>query len=79
MKSIIFVLNKIDMIKTSEGETVDTVIKKLKETYKKEYPDAQTVPEIWPVAAYPALVARGKEKMDYHGKTEWRLLLLSIN
>ena len=71
VKSIIFVLNKIDNIRSSEGETVETVIKKLKENYKKIYPDAETVPEIWPVAAYPALVARGKEKMDYQGKMEF--------
>jgi len=71
VKSIIFVLNKIDSIKRSEGETVDTVIKKLKENYKKIYPDAESVPEIWPVAAYPALIARGREKMDYYGKVEF--------
>ena len=58
MDSIIFVLNKIDNIKTSEGEDVDGVIKKLKESYKKVYPDETTIPEVWPIAAYPALVAR---------------------
>lgn len=68
VKSILFVLNKIDSIKKSEHETVETVIDKLKENYKLVYPEAGTIPEIWPIAAYPALVARGSEKMDYRGK-----------
>lgn len=71
VKSILFVLNKIDSIKSSEGETVETVIEKLKENYKHVYPDEKTIPEIWAIAAYPALVARGNEKMDYRGKTEF--------
>ncbi len=66
--NIIFVLNKIDNIKSSEGETVESVIKKLKESYKHEFPETKTVPEIWPVAAYPALVARSSSEMDYHDK-----------
>lgn len=34
-------------------------------------PEAETIPEIIPVAAYPALVARGTAKMEYNGKTEF--------
>lgn len=71
VKSIIFVLNKIDSIKSTEGESVETVIEKLKENYKLVYPDAETMPEIWPIAAYPALVARGSAKMDFRGKSEF--------
>lgn len=71
VKSILFVLNKIDSIKSSEGETVENVIEKLKENYKQMYPEETTIPEIWAIAAYPALVARGNEKMDYRGKTEF--------
>lgn len=67
--SIILLLNMIDTIKESEGETVDTVIQKLKENYKKIYPDVKTIPEIWPVAAYPALIARSElDNYDYMGK-----------
>lgn len=71
VKSIIFVLNKIDSIKSTEGESVETVIEKLKENYKLVYPDAETMPEIWPIVAYPALVARGSAKMDFRGKSEF--------
>lgn len=67
--SIILLLNMIDTIKKSEGETVETVIQKLKENYRKVYPDVKTIPEIWPVAAYPALIARSKmNNFDYNGK-----------
>ena len=67
--SILLLLNKIDTIKVSEGETVETVIDKLKENYKKVYPDVKTIPEIWPVAAYPALIARSAQNnFDYNGK-----------
>lgn len=68
--SIILLLNMIDTIKKSEGETVETVIQKLKDNYRKVYPDVKTIPEIWPVAAYPALIARSKmNNFDYNGKT----------
>lgn len=68
--SIILLLNMIDTIKKSEGETVETVIQKLKENYRKVYPDVKTIPEIWPVAAYPALIARSKmNNFDYNGKS----------
>ena len=70
VKTIIFVLNKIDSIKIHEGETVEGIIQTLKDNYKKQFPEAVTVPEIWPVAAYPALVARNKEFLDYAGKKD---------
>ena len=67
--SIILLLNMIDTIKKSEGETVEIVIQKLKDNYRKVYPDVKTIPEIWPVAAYPALIARSKmNNFDYNGK-----------
>ena len=71
IKNVILVLNKIDNIKKSEGETVESVIAKLKENYKAVFPEAETIPEIWPVAAYPALTARSSTEMEYHGKTEF--------
>lgn len=66
VKTIIFVLNKIDGIKADEGETVETVIDSLKKNYKKQFPDETEVPEIWPVSAYQALVARSDMPMQYH-------------
>lgn len=68
VKTIIFVLNKIDEIKADENETPETVIETLKKTYKEKFPDETSVPEIWPVAAYPALVARNDEPLEYHDK-----------
>ncbi len=69
VKTIIFVLNKIDEIKADEGETPETIIETLKKTYKEQFPEESTVPEIWPVAAYPALVARNDSPLEYHDKT----------
>lgn len=69
VKTIIFVLNKIDEIKADEGETPESVIETLKKTYKEKFPEESTVPEIWPVAAYPALVARNDNLLEYHDKT----------
>lgn len=63
-----FVLNKIDEIKTDENETPEMVVESLKNTYKKKFPKADTIPEIWPVSAYQALVARSKEPLEYHGR-----------
>ncbi len=71
IQNVILVLNKIDNIKETEGEDINSVVNKLKENYKKVFPEAKTIPEIWPVVAYPALVARSKMPMDYHGKTEF--------
>lgn len=68
VQTIIFVLNKIDEIKLDEGETPETVIDTLKKTYKTKFPEATSVPEIWPVAAYPALVARNDTPLEYHDK-----------
>lgn len=56
--NIIFVLNKIDTIHADEGETVESVITVLKESYKKVFPDDNMIPKIWPVSAYAALVGR---------------------
>lgn len=61
VKTIIFVLNKIDSIKKEEGDSIENVIQTLKNNYKKQFPEIQTVPEIWPISAYSALEARDSE------------------
>ena len=62
VNSIICVLNQIDAIKASEGETVESVIKKLKENYKKEMGDkVSSIPEIIPISAQQALIGRDKD------------------
>ena len=68
MNTIIFALNKIDEIHKDEGETPKTIVEYLKKSYKYKFPDVKKVPEIWPIAAYPALVARNQEPLEYQGK-----------
>lgn len=63
--TVFLVLNKIDCIKESEHETVEEKIQDLIDSYKEVFPDDTTLPEIIPVAAYPALVARSKLNLDY--------------
>ena len=57
--SIFIVLNKIEEIKASEDETVESVVEHLKNRYMEQFPDA-TLPEIYPISAYSALAARDK-------------------
>ncbi len=65
VKTIIFVLNKIDIIKEDEGETVESVIETLKQNYKKQFPEEEYIPEIWPVSSYQALCARTIEENSH--------------
>ena len=65
--SIIFVLNRIDAIHDSENETPESVIQGIRDGFAKEFP-GETLPEIWPVAAYKALVARNSEPLKYNDK-----------
>lgn len=59
VSSIICVLNQIDTIKTNEGDTVESVIQKLKNNYKEVMgEEVDSIPEIYPVSAYQALVGR---------------------
>lgn len=71
VQNVFLVLNQIDCIKETEGETVESVVQVLKENYKKNVDNANGVPEIIPVAAYLSLVAKSKKKLDYQGKTEF--------
>jgi GTPase SAR1 family protein len=64
--SIIIVLNQIDLIKESE-QSVDDVIQTLEANYHKVFPN-DSMPEIIPIAAYPALVARSSQNMEFQGK-----------
>ncbi len=66
VKSVLLLLNRIDEVSEKE---LDSVIDRLKENYKKVYPDIKTIPELWPVAAYPALIARSKQDdFSYRGR-----------
>lgn len=66
--SILIVLNRIDEIKEGE-QSVEDVIDKLRNNYMDIIQGATKLPEIWPIAAYPALVKRSKQDLDYHSKT----------
>lgn len=68
VNKIFILLNKVDMIKEDEGETVDSVIEGVKKSYKKMFPEVTEEPEIYPVSAGTAL--RNREK----GITEDRYL-----
>lgn len=65
---IFIVLNKIDTIKKEEHETVESIVEALKNSYRKQFPDAK-LPEIYPVAAEQALIARD-ESHEVHPDTD---------
>lgn len=67
VSNIFLVLNKIDMIRESEGETPETVAQKLKTDYKRLFPEETKIPPIWTVSARCALTARDA---DYREKNE---------
>ena len=72
LNSIICVLNKVDTIKESEGETVEGVIEKLKKNYKTAIPDADCIPEIYPASSGMALAARDKKNIvEFNGRTDF--------
>lgn len=64
--SVIFVLNQIDLIKSSEGETPESVIDNLRKGYSAKFDD--TLPEIWPVSSYEALVARNSKPLKHNDR-----------
>lgn len=68
--NILLVLNKIDAIHKSENETVEIVIEKLKEAYRESGLGSQ-IPEIWPLSAYQALVARSSVPLDYRDRDDY--------
>lgn len=73
VNTIIFALNKIDQIKKSEGETVESVINSLKNIYKQKFPEVNSIPKIWGISAYQALVARSNQRLDYRGRNDYTL------
>lgn len=67
-KSIIVVLNRIDEAAKQGEETVEDIVNKLKNSFKEMFPN-EKIPEIWPISAYKALVARSKMNLDYNERT----------
>lgn len=68
-KSIIVVLNRIDEAAKQGEETVEDIVNKLKNNFKEMFPN-EKIPEIWPISAYKALVARSKMALDYNERTD---------
>lgn len=74
--TILLVLNKIDTINSNE-ESIESVLKILTDSYQSKFPNAQSVPEIWPISAQDALVARSDKKIverDYNAEQKPALL-----
>lgn len=67
-KSIIVVLNRIDEAAKIGEESIEDIVNKLKGTFKDMFPD-ETIPEVWPISAYKALVARSQLALDYNQRT----------
>lgn len=65
VNTVFLVLNKIDCIKRSENQTVEDTVNNLIANYKEVFPDDTFLPEVIPIAAYKALVARSKKNLDY--------------
>ncbi len=63
--NIFFVINKIDAIKKSEGETKEGVVNKLRKIYREKFPEETTIPVIYPISASAALASRD-ESADFH-------------
>ena len=64
--SVLIVLNQKDLIKESE-QTMEEVVDTLKKNYSKWF-DTKDLPEIFPISAYQALVARSARSLDYNRK-----------
>ncbi|QDH22000.1 dynamin family protein [Saccharibacillus brassicae] len=64
--TIILVINKIDVIKANE-QSIEEVMDSLRQNYHQFFPE-HTIPEIWPIAAYPALVGRSAKELSYLGR-----------
>lgn len=56
--NIFFVLNKINTIKTAEGETVEGIVNHIARIYHEQFPKETQIPHIWPISANEALTAR---------------------
>lgn len=63
-QNIFLVLNMIDVI-NPEQETVEEVVNNLRQNYLKQFPEEKTLPKIWPVSAWNALVARDSSVNNY--------------
>ena len=61
-KNILFVLNRIDRIHSYEKQSVEDVVQSIRSTYHNQFPEETSLPKIWPVSAYYALMARDEKE-----------------
>lgn len=76
VSTVLLVLNKIDSIRQEE-ESIDSVLGVLGRSYQTKFPEVTTMPEIWPLAAFNAMVARSDKKLaekDYNADEKKVLL-----
>ena len=67
--SVLIILNQKDLINESE-ETTESVVANVKENYAKFF-NTDILPEIYPIASLPALVARSKRKLEYNKRSDF--------
>ncbi len=67
--SVLIILNQKDLVKKEE-QSIEDVVQNVKKNYAK-YFNTEKLPEIYPISAYQALVARSKRKLDYNGRTDF--------
>lgn len=67
-KSIIIVLNRIDEAAKEGEQTVEEIVDNLKHNFKDQFPD-EAIPEVWPISAYKALVARSQKDLQFNERT----------
>lgn len=75
---IFILLNKIDMIREDEGETVEDVINGLKENYLKVFSNVKVAPKIYAISAGNALQARENGEADSYGLNEFEANLFEF-
>lgn len=68
-QSLFVILNQIDLIK-SEEQTIESVIDDLKAKYAEYFPGS-TIPEIYPVSSYKALVARNSTPLTFNDRKDF--------
>ncbi len=76
VSTVLLVLNKIDTV-NQEEESIESVLGVLGRSYQTKFPEVTTMPEIWPLAAFDAMVARSDKKLakeDYNAEEKKVLL-----
>ena len=68
--NLFFLLNQVDVIKSDEGETIESVKDSVKQNYKKEI-GVNTAPELYGVSSIKALVARGKNTIEFNNRKDY--------